>query len=149
MKGWMYILLCGDGSYYTGSTNNLYLRLHQHKTCVGSNHTARRQPVELIYFEEFDRVQDAFLREKQIQGWSRKKKEALINNNLEALKIFSSCYKEIYENIDSSSGRFKNIKNHLTTIKEKFNLEDTHISEILEYITMSKSPNVSVTKRFH
>ena len=76
--GYMYILLCADGSFYTGSTNNLQLRLEQHQSGEGANYTRRRLPIELVYFEEFNRISDAFFREKQVQGWSRKKKLALI-----------------------------------------------------------------------
>ena len=60
MKGFMYILLCADGSYYTGSTNNLESRLAQHQSGDGANHTKKRLPVQLLYFEEFDRVAEAF-----------------------------------------------------------------------------------------
>jgi putative endonuclease len=92
MKGYMYILHCADGSYYTGSTKNLELRIFQHQCGEGANHTKKRLPVKLLYFEEFDRIDDAFYREKQIQGWSRKKKEALINGNIEKLQEFSKGY---------------------------------------------------------
>jgi len=77
-SGYIYILLCADGTYYTGSTNNLELRLEQHQSGEGANYTRKRLPVELVYYEEYDSVADAFYREKQVQGWSRKKKEALI-----------------------------------------------------------------------
>ncbi len=91
MKGWMYILRCSDDSYYTGSTNNLELRLTQHQKGEGANHTKKRLPVELIYFEEYERIDLAFYREKQVQGWSRKKKEALINDWEEELKKAAEC----------------------------------------------------------
>ena len=94
MKGYMYILECVDGSYYTGSTNNLYLRLTQHQNGEGSNHTKKRLPVKLIYYEEFQRIDFAFYREKQVQGWSRKKKDALINNNTEELPLLSIAYRD-------------------------------------------------------
>ena len=84
-KGFTYILECSDGSYYTGSTNDLELRLQQHSNGVGSVFTSKRLPVKLLYYEEFQRVDDAFYREKQIQGWSRKKKEALMNEDFELL----------------------------------------------------------------
>jgi putative endonuclease len=74
----MYILVCADGSYYCGSTKDLNRRILEHSTGKGSNHTAKRLPVELIYFEEYSRIDEAFYREKQIQGWNRKKKEALM-----------------------------------------------------------------------
>jgi len=77
MRGWVYILECNDGSYYTGSTNNLELRMMQHKMGKGANHTKKRLPVKLLYFEEFDRIDKAFYREKQVQGWTRKKRRHL------------------------------------------------------------------------
>ena len=92
MKGYMYILLCDDGSYYTGSTNNLELRLQQHFAGEGANHTKKHPPVKLLYYEEFDRIDEAFNREKQVQGWSRKKKEALINREYEKLPELSRNY---------------------------------------------------------
>lgn len=82
----MYILLCGDGSYYTGSTRNLNRRLHQHQSGDGAIHTKMHQPVELIYFEEFNRIDHAFYREKQIQNWSHDKKKALIEGKYDDLK---------------------------------------------------------------
>ena len=82
---WMYILECADGSCYVGSTKDLKLRLSQHGEGIGSKYTSRRLPVKLVYGEEYDRVADAFYREKQIQGWSRRKREALINGTPELL----------------------------------------------------------------
>lgn len=94
-KGWMYILECADGSYYTGSTNNLDLRLAQHQNGEGANHTKKQLPVKLVYFEEYQRIDEAFNREKQVQGWSRKKKEALINSQAEKLPELSLAYRDI------------------------------------------------------
>jgi len=94
MKGYMYILLCDDGSYYTGSTNNLELRLQQHFAGEGANHTKKHPPVKLLYYEEFDRIDEAFNREKQVQGWSRKKKEALINREYGKLPELSKNYSQ-------------------------------------------------------
>jgi putative endonuclease len=95
-NGWMYILECSDGSYYTGSTNNLELRLIQHQNGEGANHTKKHLPVKLVYFEEFQRIDEAFYREKQVQGWSRKKKEALINGLVEELKKLAECMNETH-----------------------------------------------------
>ena len=95
MKGWMYILECSDGSYYTGSTNNLELRLKKHQNGEGANHTKKHLPVKLVYFEEFNRVDFAFKREKQIQGWSRIKKEALIRSEFERLPELSRNYQSV------------------------------------------------------
>lgn len=95
MNGWMYILECSDGSYYVGSTNNLELRLMQHQNGEGSIYTKTRLPVKLVYFEEFRRIDEAFYREKQVQGWGRKKKEALINAELEKLPEYSKSYRDL------------------------------------------------------
>jgi len=84
-KGYMYILKCADGSYYTGSTKDLDRRYLQHQLGEGANHTKKRLPVKLVYYEEFMRIDEAFYREKQVQGWSRKKKEALINGEMDTL----------------------------------------------------------------
>ena len=60
MKGFMYILECSDKSYYTGSTNDLEERVRQHQDGEGANHTKKRLPVKLVYFEEYDRIDEAF-----------------------------------------------------------------------------------------
>ena len=88
-KGYMYILKCADDSYYSGSTIDLELRLIQHQNGEGANHTQKRLPVLLVYYEEYQNIEDAFYREKQVQGWSRKKKEALIENRREDLPLLS------------------------------------------------------------
>jgi putative endonuclease len=104
MKGWMYLLECSDGSYYTGSTKNLELRLQQHQNGEGANHTKKHLPVKLVYFEEFDRIDQAFYREKQVQGWSRKKKEALINGEFEKLPELSKNYTASTASTSSAAG---------------------------------------------
>jgi putative endonuclease len=90
-NGFMYILVCADGSYYCGSTKDLDRRLFEHSIGKGSNHTAKRLPVELIYYEEYTRIDFAFYREKQIQGWSRKKKEALMRGDISELRYEAEC----------------------------------------------------------
>lgn len=92
----MYILECANGLYYTGSTNNLKLRIEQHQRGEGANFTRKNLPVKLIYFEEFQRVEQAFRREKQVQGWSRKKKEALIHGFKETLHDLAVCQNETH-----------------------------------------------------
>jgi putative endonuclease len=74
----MYVLECGDGSYYVGSTKDLAGRLVQHREGRGSRYTSARLPVTLVYAEQYDRVVDAYAREKQVQNWSRAKREALM-----------------------------------------------------------------------
>lgn len=91
----MYILECSDGSYYTGSTKDLERRLQQHNHGEGANHTKKRLPVKLVYYEIIRRIDEAFYREKQVQGWSRKKKEALIKGNRDSLPLLSLAYRDV------------------------------------------------------
>jgi putative endonuclease len=91
MKGYMYILLCSNGQYYTGSTKDLEKRLAKHNNGEGANFTRKHLPVQLVYYEEYDRIDEAFYREKQVQGWSRKKKEALIKGETHTLHELSEC----------------------------------------------------------
>jgi len=90
----MYILHCSDGSYYTGSTRDLELRLEQHMLGQGANYTRKRLPVKLLYFEEYQRIDEAYYREKQVQGWNRKKKEALIDGKPELLPELAIAYRD-------------------------------------------------------
>ncbi len=96
MKGYMYILECCDGSFYTGSTNDIECRLEQHQNGIGSNYTAKHLPVKLVYLEEFERIDEAYYREKQVQGWSKKKKKALIEQDYNQIKKLSKCKNETH-----------------------------------------------------
>ena len=109
MKGYMYILKCANGSYYTGSTIDLERRLEQHKNGEGAKFTKKHLPVELVYVEEFSKIEDAFYREKQIQGWSRKKKEALIAGNFDKLHELAECKN------DTKSVASTTLSNHAST----------------------------------
>ena len=82
---WMYILECADGSYYVGSTNDLVRRVNEHDQGRGARYTANRRPVRLVYAAEFTSLADAYAKEKQVQGWSRAKREALIRGDYAAL----------------------------------------------------------------
>jgi putative endonuclease len=75
----VYILECGDGSYYVGSARSLDKRVAEHQAGLGGTYTSKRLPVSLVFAEHFDRIDDAFEREKQVQGWSRAKRQALID----------------------------------------------------------------------
>jgi putative endonuclease len=66
--------------------------MEQHYNGMGANYTYKRFPVKLLYIEKFDRIDLAFNREKQIQGWSHRKKKALIERNIENLKLFAKSY---------------------------------------------------------
>ena len=64
IQGYTYILLCANGTYYIGSTRRLDLRIKQHHTGMGANHTRKYGPVELVFYEEHSRIDTAFYREK-------------------------------------------------------------------------------------
>jgi predicted GIY-YIG superfamily endonuclease len=102
VKAYLYILKCADGSYYTGSTNNLALRLAQHGAGEGSAYTRTRLPVELVYSQEFPSEHEAFLRERQVKGWSRAKKQALIREDFEALVELSRSRSSSHQNAGAS-----------------------------------------------
>lgn len=97
-NAYMYIVECSDGTYYTGSTKDIERRLNEHNKIgsktKGAKYTTARSPVKLVYYEEYDRIDEAFYREKQVQNWSHKKKLALIEGQIELLpalakKIFT------------------------------------------------------------
>ena len=86
---YMYILECSDGTYYVGSTWNIERRLSQHNAGEGAEYTRTRCPVTLRYLEEHYMIKDAFAREKQVQGWSRRKRRALIEGRTSELPSLS------------------------------------------------------------
>ncbi len=85
----IYIVRCSDGSYYTGVTSNLEVRISNHNSGIFKGYTSSRLPVKLVYSHQFKNVNDAIHAEKQIKGWSRAKKEALINGDFDALLMLS------------------------------------------------------------
>jgi len=82
---WVYILRCADGSTYVGSTWDMERRLDQHQRGEGAVYTRRRLPVELAFAHYDDSIAAVFALEKQIQGWSRAKREALIRGDFAAI----------------------------------------------------------------
>lgn len=91
----VYILLCADNSYYTGLSNDLEKRLWEHETGFFPEcYTYTRRPIKLLWQTRVETAEEANKLEKQIKGWSRKKKEALINNNIDELKRLSNLKKE-------------------------------------------------------
>lgn len=89
---YVYIVKCRDDSYYTGITNDIERRLQEHNYGdAPDSYTAIRRPVKLVFCETFLDFQIAEQWEKKIKGWSRRKKEALIESNWEKLKEYSIC----------------------------------------------------------
>lgn len=81
MAFWVYLLHCADGSYYTGHTDDLDKRIGEHETGACGGYTATRLPVELVYSQPCTTRIEALSSERQIKGWSRAKKEALIRGD--------------------------------------------------------------------
>ena len=86
MAFWVYILRCRDGAYYVGHTDDLDQRVAQHQSGEVGGYTAKRLPVELVYSQDFSTRDEAFAAERQLKGWSRAKKEALIRGDWPELR---------------------------------------------------------------
>jgi len=87
---WVYILRCADGSYYVGSTKlEPEARVWAHNEGVVPGYTHGRRPVVLVYAEYFERLTEGFARERQIKGWTRAKKEALMAQDWEGLALLA------------------------------------------------------------
>jgi putative endonuclease len=91
MHAYVYILLCADDSYYVGSTQKEpEQRTWEHNERLVEGYTSKRTPVKLMAAERYERLVDAFAREQQVKKWSRRKKEALIRGDYEALPDLAS-----------------------------------------------------------
>ena len=90
MSAHLYILRCADGSYYVGTTRGaLETRVAEHEGGAFDGYTARRRPMTLVFHHLFERIEDAIAAERQVKGWRREKKEALIRGDFAALPSLS------------------------------------------------------------
>jgi putative endonuclease len=90
MSVYVYILRCSDGCYYVGSTRkSLEERVAEHNAGAFGGYTAGLRPVTLVFHEEFDRITDAIAAERQVKGWNRAKKEALIRRDFDLLPMLA------------------------------------------------------------
>jgi putative endonuclease len=86
----LYILQCADGCYYAGTARQgLERRVAEHNAGTYGGYTAQRRPVRLVYSQWFERITDAIAPERQVKGWSRAKKEALINGDYDRLSMLA------------------------------------------------------------
>jgi putative endonuclease len=92
MGAYVYMLRCADRSYYIGSAtgNDLSQRVMEHQTGARPGYTFSRRPVKLVWSEHFDRITDAIAAERQLKGWSRAKKEALIAGDWQRVQLLAS-----------------------------------------------------------
>jgi len=89
---YVYILKCYDGLIYTGVTNNMARRFEEHQKGLNKScFTYNRRPLELIFHQEFNNIDQAIYFEKKIKNWSGKKKLALANGEYKMLQILSEC----------------------------------------------------------
>jgi putative endonuclease len=90
MGVYVYILECADGRYYVGSAQSgLERRVAEHNAGTHDGWTSRRRPVKLVFAQEFEQITDALAAERQLKGWGRAKKEALIRGDFAALPCLS------------------------------------------------------------
>jgi putative endonuclease len=86
----LYILKCADGSYYIGTARNgLEARIAEHNAGIFGGYTAKRRPVVLIFSQQFQSITDAIAAERQVKGWSRAKKEALIRGDWDRVSLLA------------------------------------------------------------
>ncbi|MCV9389379.1 GIY-YIG nuclease family protein [Reichenbachiella ulvae] len=91
----VYILLCSDGKYYTGVTNDIERRFYEHQSGFDKKaYTYSRRPVKLVFQEHFQDIHQAIAFEKQVKGWRIEKKKALINLEWEKLPELAKKKKE-------------------------------------------------------
>ena len=102
----IYILHCADGSYYTGITRrSVEERVSEHAHClIKGSYTESRLPVELVFSEYYERVDEAVAAERRIKGWSRAKKEAMMRGDFVALSALAKrTAKRVASKSDPSS----------------------------------------------
>jgi predicted GIY-YIG superfamily endonuclease len=100
MTFWVYILRCSDGNYYTGHTDNLEKRVAEHASGALPNcYTFKRRPVELVFTRNFPTRYETLASERQIKGWSRKKKEAMMRDDwAEVSRLARSSFDKLRTN---------------------------------------------------
>jgi len=107
----VYILICADKSYYVGITNDVYLREQQHNQGLDNKaYTFDKRPVKVIWYQEFLDPNEAISREKQLKGWNRRKKEALISGNYDILpELSQNTFKKRFDGLSVTSYILKNL----------------------------------------
>jgi putative endonuclease len=91
VRAYLYIVRCADGSYYVGTTRGcLETRISQHNIGQFGGYTSSRRPVTLVFQQDFGRIEDAIAAERQVKGWNRAKKEALIRGHHEELHALAA-----------------------------------------------------------
>ncbi|HLC82511.1 MAG TPA: GIY-YIG nuclease family protein [Bacteroidia bacterium] len=104
---YVYILKCSDDSFYIGVTNDLEMRFEQHIQGINRNcYTFSRRPLEIVFYELFNDPLSAIAFEKKLKGWSKVKKQALVEKNWDRLKVLSICKNDSHSKNATSSSHF-------------------------------------------
>lgn len=100
MTFWVYMLRCSDGSYYTGHTDNIEHRIAQHESgAFETCYTYKRRPLALVFVQGHSSREEALSSERQIKGWSRRKKEAMIRGDWEEVsRLACSSFEKLRTN---------------------------------------------------
>ena len=89
----VYMVRCADDSFYVGLTNNVDIRVWEHNEGFNEDsYTFKRRPVTLVHASHFGDIRQAFRWERQLKGWSRAKKEALIRGDYEQIHVLAQRY---------------------------------------------------------
>ncbi len=102
--GHVYILQCNDGSFYTGVTNHVIKRVCEHNAGTHKGYTKSRRPVKLMWDSGELPIIEAIALEKQIKGWRREKKLALIQGRFRDLESLAKAYTNKNDHPSTSSG---------------------------------------------
>src|SRR4051794_5423218 len=103
MSFWAYMLRCADGSYYVGHSDDLEARVGARQSGLIEGYTQKRRPVTLVWSQDFSERDQAFRAERQVKGWSRAKKEALIRGDWSAIERLASRAKVLRDAGSTSS----------------------------------------------
>ena len=102
---YVYILECADDSFYVGVTNDVGRRFIEHSTGIHEEaYTFKRRPLKLVFCRQFDRPMKAIRFEKQVKGWTKAKKQALIIGDFELLHDLAKCKNDTSHEIYKESG---------------------------------------------
>ena len=91
---WVYIVECTDGSFYVGSARSLEVRISEHASGIGAEHVRRHGFKRLAFAQELENIGEAYAMEKRIQGWSRAKRQAIIDGEFSLLPSLSRSARE-------------------------------------------------------
>jgi tRNA/rRNA methyltransferase len=129
MTFWTYMLRCADGSYYVGHAEDLEARVGAHQSGLVEGYTQRRRPVELVWSQDFPDRYGAIAAERQIKGWNRGKKEALIRGDWDAVHLLSMRTPVLRDEASTSSASPQDERNpnHTNPVRAEEALSEVEV----------------------